>query len=230
MTHDVGIYAITNKVNGHKYIGSACSLRAREGQHFRSLARGRHHSVYLQRAFDKYGSDAFNFAPIIYCGRENLLTYEQAAMDAMKPEYNIAQVAGSQLGYKHTAESRKRMSIARRRNPSSPRKGMTHTDEAKRKISDSRKGKGGGRRSPERLAKISAALIGRPVSQETRSKISESLKGRSTGRGLLSDSQVREIRALHESGMSVPDIGRKIGIPRQNVRVVTNGFGYRWVS
>lgn len=209
MTHDVGIYAITNKVNGHKYIGSACSLRAREGQHFRSLARGRHHSVYLQRAFDKYGSDAFNFAPIIYCGRENLLTYEQAAMDAMKPEYNIAQVAGSQLGYKHTAESRKRMSIARRRNPSSPRKGMKNSEESKRKVSETKTGVKMGPYSRERVEKSAAWMR--------------------ASKSVLDEAKVRRIRALKRRGYSAPKVAEIIGCTHHVVYDICRGRTWGWV-
>jgi group I intron endonuclease len=228
--HNTGIYEIRNMVNGKLYVGSASSLKAREGQHFRSLARGRHHSIALQRAWNMYGPDAFVFRPMIYCDQSNLLVYEQAMIDGLRPEYNIAPVAGSQLGYKHRPESRQKMSIARRMNPSSPRKGMKHTEEAKRKISENRRGKGGGPRSPERLAKISAALKGRVISVATRAKIAESLRGKPGGKGMLSEDQVREIRNMHKSGISVPEIGRRLGIRRQNVSVVTTDRAYRWVK
>src|SRR5690606_38801912 len=129
------------------------------------------------RAWNMYGAEAFVFERILYCDRPNLLMYEQALIDGLRPEYNIAPVAGSQLGYKHRPDSRERMSIARRRNPSSPRKGMTHTDEAKRKISESRKGKGCGQRSAEWRANIGTSQKGKVISADCREKISKALTG-----------------------------------------------------
>lgn len=174
---DVGIYLITNTVNGRRYVGSATSFKKRWRLHEVQLQEGRHHSRYLQRAWNKYGAGAFTFRPIIYCAKHDLIMYEQAAMDALKPEYNIVPTAGSMLGYRHTEETRKKMSIARRRNPSSPRKGMKHTEESRRKISESRKGKGLGRRPPETGGKISAALKGRTLSEDRKKQISAKLMG-----------------------------------------------------
>lgn len=178
MAYDCGVYVITNLVNGHRYVGSACSFKKRFREHVRQLSEGRHHSRYFQRAWDKHGSGAFVFEPVLYCDRSNLLAYEQSAMDSLKPEYNIVPVAGSQLGYRHTDETRQKMSVARRRNPSSPRKGMTHTEEAKRKISENRRGKGGSSGWTQlRRDRISAALKGRVITPEQRQKISEKLQG-----------------------------------------------------
>lgn len=177
MAYDCGVYVITNRVNGHRYVGSASSFNKRFREHRRQLSEGRHHSRYLQRAWNLYGEGAFTFQPILYCSRSDLIWFEQRAMDGMKPEYNIAPVAGSQLGYRHTEETRRKMSAARRRNPSSPRKGMRHTDESKLKISQSRKGKGGGDWTQQRRDRISASLKGRTVTTEQRNKISRTLRG-----------------------------------------------------
>lgn len=157
MHRDTGVYAITNIENGHRYIGSATSLKKRWREHTRQLSEGRHHSRYLQRAWNRYGSDSFTFRPILFCERQMLIPYEQAAMDAYAPEYNIVPIAGSQLGYRHTPESLKKMRESHLGRPSS-RKGATLSAETRAKISANRKGKGGGPRSPERLAKIGAAL------------------------------------------------------------------------
>ena len=173
---DTGIYEIRNTVNGKRYIGSAVRFGNRWRQHAQSLARGDHHSIALQRAWSVYGPSAFQFNKLLACSKDNLLMYEQLCIDGYRPEYNCVQKAGSQLGYKHSDESRKRMSESRAKD-FSPMKGKTHSAETKAKISESRKGKGGGERTPERLAKISAALKGRAVSPEQRAKISAKLMG-----------------------------------------------------
>lgn len=40
-----------------------------------------------------------------YGDKNNVLIREQYYMDLLKPQYNIAEIAGSTLGYKHTPES-----------------------------------------------------------------------------------------------------------------------------
>jgi group I intron endonuclease len=57
------VYAIKNIVTGQSYVGSTVSWRHRKACHLHLLRKGKHHSVWLQRAWDKYGSDAFVFLP-----------------------------------------------------------------------------------------------------------------------------------------------------------------------
>ena len=44
-----------------------------------------------------------------YCDSADTLKREQYYLDILKPEYNIAKIAGSTLGYKHTTESLEKM-------------------------------------------------------------------------------------------------------------------------
>jgi len=60
-----GIYAIVNKLNGVVYIGQAINIRKRWASHNHYLARGNHRNCYLQRAWDKYGSENFEFTVLI---------------------------------------------------------------------------------------------------------------------------------------------------------------------
>lgn len=174
---DTGVYLIENVANGRRYVGSAVSLKKRWREHRRQLAEGKHHSRFLQRAWNKYGPLFFKFQVVAYCDRDTLLFYEQRLIDGLKPDYNTSPTAGSQLGYRHTDETRKKMSIARRRNPSSPRKGMKNSEETRRKISEGRRGKSTGPCSDEKKRKISEAHKGRVVPEEQRRKISATLMG-----------------------------------------------------
>lgn len=54
------IYQIINKANGKRYIGKTNDIERRLGRHFTELKGGYHHSIKLQRAYDKYGKDNFS--------------------------------------------------------------------------------------------------------------------------------------------------------------------------
>jgi len=167
-----GIYEIVNKSNGHRYIGSAKNLIKRWATHKWALTRNRHHSIYFQNAWNKYGRDAFEFNVLAICPIDLLIYYEQQFINQMNPEYNIAPVAGSSLGIKATDETKRKMSVARRGNKYAL--GFKHTDETRRKISEGGKGKvpwiKGKHHSEETKAKIRASLIGIKRSDETKLK------------------------------------------------------------
>lgn len=55
----IGIYFIRNIINNKVYIGSSKNLYRRVYEHMRLLNNGEHHSIHLQRSFDKYGKDSF---------------------------------------------------------------------------------------------------------------------------------------------------------------------------
>jgi len=71
-----GIYAIINKVNGKMYIGSSRNLSNRKSQHFSDLRSNIHDNNYLQKAWNKYRSENFEFKILEYCKKEKLLERE----------------------------------------------------------------------------------------------------------------------------------------------------------
>lgn len=172
----VGIYEILNTVNGKRYIGSAVRLKSRWGAHLCDLRKGAHHSSKLQRAWDKYGEGAFKFLPILTCQKSMLLFYEQQLLDKAKPEYNICKIAGSNLGVKRTAETKRKLSIARA--------GRIISSETRAKQSASMKGKQNalgkntGPRTAETKAKISAKHKGKILTAEHREKLSAAHTGK----------------------------------------------------
>jgi group I intron endonuclease len=100
-----GIYKILNKLTGGFYIGSATYFKYRFNAHRRELNLNKHNNVHLQRAWNKYGKDAFEFWIIELCDKIKLLEREQFYIDTLKPTYNILITAGSRLGMKTSKES-----------------------------------------------------------------------------------------------------------------------------
>lgn len=106
-----GIYQIVNRVNGHSYIGSAIDISGRFRTHKSSLKRNKHHSIYLQRAWNKYGEDNFEFNTLENCEKEHLIKREQYYLNELNPEYNICKIAGNSMGVKHSKESNLKKSL-----------------------------------------------------------------------------------------------------------------------
>jgi len=131
-TFHTGIYAIENLVNGRSYVGSAVRFSKRWKEHVRTLERGTHHSRFLQREWSQFGADAFRFTVLLVCSPASLLMYEQAFIDFYLPEYNVNPTAGSMLGFKHSAESRRKMSDAAKRTKNFT--GKNHSAESKARI------------------------------------------------------------------------------------------------
>ena len=73
------IYNIINKVNGAIYVGSTIRVnpQKRWWRHTKDLRSNIHHSRHLQRAWNKYGGDKFEFVIIESVPDENILVAEQ---------------------------------------------------------------------------------------------------------------------------------------------------------
>ena len=162
------IYAIVNQVTRDMYIGSSVKVNRRWAAHRRELNRQSHYNTRLQRAYDKYGSNSFDWEIVQFVeDKTQLLTREQFWMDFFKPVYNGRPIANSPLGTKRSVETRAKMSA------SAKKRGFSDTH--KQNISKARKG---AVISDEQKAKIRATLTGRKLSAETRFKIGLTSKGR----------------------------------------------------
>jgi len=74
------------------------------------IKRGR---SLVKSALLKNGYSKFTLEILEYCEPSETLSREQYYLDLLKPEYNILLTAGSPLGFKHTEESKNRMSVAK---------------------------------------------------------------------------------------------------------------------
>lgn len=178
-----GIYYIQNIDNGKMYIGSAVYITDRWRVHKFHLRKGDHPNIYLQSTWNKNGEDVFIFGIIEETNRETLLEREQYWIDFYNTcdrevGYNLAPVAGSMLGYRHTEETKEKLRKAgfpKRHIPWNKGKKMTgEYKENHAKASAKRKGVPSTRKnfthSEESRKKISEAGKGRACSDETRKK------------------------------------------------------------
>lgn len=66
----IGVYFILNKITNNFYVGHSIDIHRRFNAHKSYLTRGIHHCLYLQRAWNKYGSNNFLFLIFKECKTE----------------------------------------------------------------------------------------------------------------------------------------------------------------
>lgn len=76
-----GIYQIQNRINNHFYIGSAVDITKRIRAHLNQLRKQEHTNKHLQRAFDLYGEESFDFYIIEFCEPDIRYNVEQYWID-----------------------------------------------------------------------------------------------------------------------------------------------------
>lgn len=186
-----GIYQILHVASGKLYVGSAINIGYRWDQHLRALKRNGHHNRKLQNAWNKYGADAFVFAVVEFVDNaDDLLSREQYWIDqkeAVAKGYNLAPKAGSLLNFKHTEETKEKMSSAHiglprseehRKNLSIANTGKKMSDEARQKMREAKLGKKRAPHSAETKAKMSAKATGRTCSDDSKAKMAAAKLGR----------------------------------------------------
>lgn len=192
----IGIYAITENNNQKLYIGSAKNIIGRWLTHIRELSGQCHTNKILQNSWNKYGEESFEFTVLEECQIDKLLDREQYYIDALKPQFNICQTAGSRLGTKHSEETKRMYSIKR--------KGMIPWNKGKKigplpeewrkKVADA------GRKS---ILRFNESCKGKHLSEEHRKKVGLALKGRQFSaehRRKLSEATKRYMLSLQSSG------------------------------
>lgn len=113
----IGVYAITNTTNGHFYVGSSSRVGRRAWTHLNHLRKGRHHSVSLQRAFDKYGEDALAHSLVMHCTTpEEAVQVEQRFLDVCHGSLSCYNVSSGAVPVA-SAEMKEKAAAARRKSP-----------------------------------------------------------------------------------------------------------------
>jgi group I intron endonuclease len=115
-----GIYAIYNIENCRMYVGSSVRMDRRQYDHLWQLRKNKHHSRYLQHAWNKHGEESFRFGVIELCSPEELLERERFWVSELTPEYNLMEA--DRAVFKHSSESiAKRTATRKSRGVNMPR-------------------------------------------------------------------------------------------------------------
>lgn len=110
------IYKIVNLVNNDFYIGSTQNFIKRYYTHINHLRINKQSCTLLIRAINKYKEENFKLEIIEECLPEKLLTREQYYLDTLLPKYNVAKIAGSNLGIKRSNSVKQAKSIQQKKN------------------------------------------------------------------------------------------------------------------
>ena len=232
-----GIYQIKNKVNGKIYIGSARDIVDRWKKHKYHLGRNIHGNRYLQRAWNKYGENNFEFTIVEKVTEESFLSeIEQKYLDKMKPYsfvgYNMSHDATAPTrGTKRSEEVKKKISESK--------KGHIVTEETRRKLSEALKGEKSPNygkhfvKSKETCRKISEGNKGKIITESQRKKLSEAFKGIKNpnyGKHWKASDATREKISEAMRGTNNPNYGKHRKVSKQTCRKMSESMKGFWIN
>lgn len=189
-----GIYKIQSVINSNKiYIGSSININTRWSRHLSDLQFNRHPNKKLQNHFNVYGIKDLKFSVLVECDKYKLIELEQYFIDSYNPWFNIRIIAESNLCYKFSDETKKKMSLAKIGKRYPPR------TEEQRKNSGRKKGC-----IPWNKGKKTS-----PMSEEQKNKISMANKGRSKNKGVKRSEEFKQNLSKIKMGVIATEKARE---------------------
>jgi group I intron endonuclease len=182
-----GVYGIRNSINGKWYIGESVNIKYRKSKHFSTLKYNCHKNDYLQRSWNKYGKEVFEFIILELCLEESLEAKEKEWIAKYKSndfEYGYNLTDGGNVGKKMKEESKSKLSDSIKKHwlfNTHPMLGKNHTQEAKNKIAAGHFGKPLSDEHKKKLAKASIGntySLGHKHTDEAKAKMSKARKGK----------------------------------------------------
>lgn len=219
----IGIYKITNLLNGKSYIGQSKDIESRWRNHvWRYKYKERDH-LFLYQAMRKYGIEHFSFEVLEECEEEALDDLEIkyiAKYQSFPNGYNMTAGGNGHLGRPMTSEGKAALlkslvgrpcSEETRRRISEAQKGKVISDEQRALISEFNKKRW---QDPEYRAKMAAVRKAHKHSEETRRKMSESQKGKKMSKEAVQKTREanlgRKFTEEHRRKLSDSHIGKSL--------------------
>lgn len=229
----IGVYLITNLVNGKRYVG--CSINIKKRWHYHRAPSKLNNNLSIARAFRKYGVANFRFEIVEECALDQLDEREKAWIANLKPEYN--RTAGGR-GRARPLSSAERAILSEKSKEQWRR--MT-PEQRHHRIENNLTGPSiGHKRSWEMRRRISATLTGRvigPFTQERRDSIRAGILKNGAAWGAK---RYKPIAQINDKGRvvwywaSTKLAAAKFGINPSTITHVLKGSrktaaGFRWV-
>lgn len=174
-----GIYKITCLPTGKVYVGSSFYLIRRRNRHWAELKAGKHHSSYLQRAWKKYGPDAFAFEVVeLVADRSKLIEREQAwitVLNALGSGFNMVPADKGRQTYKLnlTPEARARRSELMKHRLIDPNQRIKMEEGRRRRYAEDPEFK---KEVYRKITETKIGLVYEPRSADSRQRSSEAVK------------------------------------------------------
>ena len=111
-----GIYSWTNVISGKSYVGSSLDLSIRFKNYFNISYLERElktNNSLIYKALLKYGYSNFKLEILEHSNASIVVQREQYYLDNLELQYNTLKVARFLAGFKHSAASIERMSLAK---------------------------------------------------------------------------------------------------------------------
>lgn len=246
MNNDIsGVYYILNKKNNKIYIGSSKRINRRFYEHRYFLNNQNHGNEHLQKAWNKYGEDNFEFGIIeIFNGNDDeLRDVEQIWMDYFSSYnkdvgYNISAFAEGSGGYIVSEQTREKLKNFHM--------GRKASEETKQKLSSQRKGELNGffgkQHTEESRQKMRKAKLGNKITEtqkkaldygrevmreliktpEYRKKLSISKQGEKSSTSKLKESDVIEILKELKGGRTEAELSEQYGVAIPSISRIKN--------
>lgn len=220
-----GIYCIENMITNKKYIGQSVNIEDRWRRHKGELNNDSHCNDYLQKAWNKYGENNFNFYTLEHCSIDQLderEIYYINYYNTIDRDYGYNLKSGGQSCPVYSDEIRKKMSESTKKTYLNPERRKIQSINALKQWSN-----------PEIKNKISGSnngMYGRHHTDETKQKISECNKGKLSWRRNTTPVFCDE---LNKEFKDATEAGKELSIDSSAILKVCQGKrktcgGYHW--
>lgn len=224
-TKKSGIYCIENTKSNKKYIGQSVNIEDRWRQHISELNKGIHYNSYLQNAWNKYGSECFDFYILEYCNNDELdekECYYIKKYNTTDRENGYNLQSGGQASNRHSEESKKKISESNKKAYKSGDLKKIRSESALKQWAN-----------PEIKAKITGSnngMYGKHHSVKARMKMSEMKKGKPSPHRILIPVLCIELEKEYNSAA---EAAKEMNIQSGGILSVCRGSrktcgGYHW--
>jgi len=219
--HISGVYKIICLPTGKIYIGSSVNIFDRWTIHKSGLRNNKHYNPHLQKAWNKYKENNFNFEIIEKVDNNFLTEKENFWIEKFNSRNN-----------KYGFNIAKPGDIRHRTNPGMT--GRSHSEKSKLKMSLARIGRVGYKHTQEDKIRLSLALKGKKRSKIAIKNMTKAQKlvdrrGSKNPKAKLVDKNIPEIRKMKKEGRSTKEIANKYNVSIDAIYDIINGRKWRHI-